>query len=160
MILELKFHVKNKNTHMYSCTNFQEHSWLGTEDTHTRVITKLSIYPLFLCIFHLSFNCAFHSTNKIDQKWPTTSHRRWCYTSWNSLIFRTDTHTYLFYTITNLYIIWYTPWYFFIILARNADTYMTHIAVSKYMLTDDIWRITYISGNYNVRAFTWYAYSW
>ena len=119
-----------------------------------------SIYPLFLCIFHLSFNCAFHSTNKIDQKWPTTSHRRWCYPSWNSLIFRTDTHTYLFYTITNLYIIWYTPWYLFIILARNADTYMTHIAVSKYMLTDDIWRITYISGNYNVRAFTWYAYSW
>jgi len=37
---------------------------------------------------------------------------------------------------------------------------MTHIAVPKYMLTDDILKVTYISRNYNVRAFTWYVYSW
>jgi len=28
------------------------------------------------------------------------------------------------------------------------------------MLTDDIRRVTYISRNYNVRAFTWCVYSW
>ena len=55
MILGLKIHMENINMYMYLCTNFQEHWYLDTEDTHTRVITKLSIFPcFFLCIFHLS----------------------------------------------------------------------------------------------------------
>jgi len=67
MILELKFHVKNMGIYMYACTKFQEHLYLATEDTHTRVITKLSIFLVFLCIFHLSFKCAFHSPTKLHK---------------------------------------------------------------------------------------------
>jgi len=129
---------------MYICTNFQEHSYLYTEDTHTGAITKQLFFLVFLCIFHLlSFNCAFHSTTKIDWKWPTTSHLRWCHTLWNALIFRADSHTYPFYIISTFHTIWCTPWYFLIILARNADIYITHTAVPKYILTDDIWRFIY-----------------
>ena len=95
---------------------------------------------------------------QIDQKWPTTYYQIWCYTSWNVLISRTDTHTCLIYIITTFHMIWYAPWYLLIILSRNAGT--SHITVSKYMLTDDIRRVTYISRNCKVRAFTWYAYSW
>ena len=84
---------------------------------------KTAIFSLFLCVFFTSPpNCAFHQTTKIAQKWPTTSHRRWCFTSWNVSIFRTDTYTCLIYNMTTFYMIWYTPWYFLIILSRNADT--------------------------------------
>ena len=67
MILELNFHVKIMGMYMYMCTNFQEHSYLDTEDTHTRVITKQLFFLVFLCIFHLSFNCAFHSPSKLPK---------------------------------------------------------------------------------------------
>ena len=83
---------------------------------------KTAIFPCFFVYFSPLFQLCLPLTNKIDQKWPTTSHRRWCYTTWNALIARIDTRTYLFYNITNFHIIWYTPWYFLIILARNADT--------------------------------------
>jgi len=47
MILGLKIPMENINMYMYLCTNFQEHWYLDTEDTHTRVITKLSIFLVF-----------------------------------------------------------------------------------------------------------------
>jgi len=50
MILELHILVKNIHTYMYACANFQEHLELDTEDTRTRVIIKLSIFPVFLLI--------------------------------------------------------------------------------------------------------------
>ena len=50
MILGLKIPMENINMYMYLCTNFQEHWYLDTEDTHTRVITKLSIFLVF-CVY-------------------------------------------------------------------------------------------------------------
>ena len=32
LILELKMHTKNRNVHVYTCTNFQEHLNRGRED--------------------------------------------------------------------------------------------------------------------------------
>ena len=51
MILGLKIPMENINMYMYLCTNFQEHWYLDTEDTHTRVITKLSIFLVFFVYF-------------------------------------------------------------------------------------------------------------
>jgi len=53
MSLELKIPMETKNTYMYMCTNFQEHSHLETEDTHTQVITN-SLFFLFFCVFFTS----------------------------------------------------------------------------------------------------------
>ena len=76
MILGLKIHMENINMYMYLCTNFQEHWYLDTEDTHTRVITKLSIFLVFFVYFSPLLQLCLPLTNKIAQKWPTTSHRR------------------------------------------------------------------------------------
>ena len=35
LILELKMHAKNRNTHMYTCTNFQKHLHRGREDVQS-----------------------------------------------------------------------------------------------------------------------------
>ena len=32
LILELRIHTKNRNIHVYTCTNFQKHSEIGRED--------------------------------------------------------------------------------------------------------------------------------
>ena len=79
-------------------------------------------FPSFSVYFPPLLQLCLPLTNKIAQKWPTTSHRRWCYTSWNALIFRTDTQSHLFYIITNFHMIWYTSWCSLIILTRNAHT--------------------------------------
>ena len=50
MILELKIPMENINIHMYVCTNFHEHSYLDTEDTHTRMITN-SLFFLVFCVY-------------------------------------------------------------------------------------------------------------
>ena len=42
--------------------------------------------------------------------------------------------------------------------SKCAYLNVTHYGL-KYMLTDDVRRVTYVSRNQNVRAFTWYAYS-
>jgi len=51
MSLELKIHTKNIHTHIYTCTNFQEHLDIDIEDTCTLVITKLSLISCFLAYF-------------------------------------------------------------------------------------------------------------
>ena len=54
LILELKMHAKNRNVHVYTCTNFQELLNRGREDV--RVIetsdhkTHICIFPLFLIL--------------------------------------------------------------------------------------------------------------
>ena len=53
LILELKMHAKNRNVHVYTCTNFQELLNRGREDM--RVIgsdhkTHICIFPLFLIL--------------------------------------------------------------------------------------------------------------
>ena len=54
MIQELKITMINMNIHMYMCTNFHEHSYLDTEDTHTRMITN-SLFFLVFCVYFSPF---------------------------------------------------------------------------------------------------------
>jgi len=55
MILELIIHTKNRNVHMYTRADFQEHLERDVEDirVYTRVITKLShsVYFPITCLF-------------------------------------------------------------------------------------------------------------
>ena len=50
LILELQIHTKNRNTYVYTCTNFLEHAQRDREDV--RVANECSqnarIFPLFL----------------------------------------------------------------------------------------------------------------
>ena len=75
MILGLKIHMENINMYMYLCTNFQEHWYLDTEDTHTRVITKLSIFLVFCVYFPPLLQLCLPPNHQIAQKWPTTSYQ-------------------------------------------------------------------------------------
>jgi len=87
-------------------TNFLLWYHCNEEVTYARALEK----RCFCVYFQPLLQLCLPLTNKIAQKWPTTSHRRWYYTSWNEPIFRTDTHTCLFYNITIFHTIWYTPW--------------------------------------------------
>lgn len=51
MSLELKIHTKNMNTHIYTRTDFQEHSERVTEDMRARMITKTLLFFLFFCLY-------------------------------------------------------------------------------------------------------------
>ena len=114
-------HGKHKhiNVHMYEFSGafIPIHRRYAYASDH-----KTAIFPCFFVYFSPLFQLCLPLTNKIDQKWPTTSRRRWCYTSWNAPIFRTNTHTCLFYIISTFHAFWCTPWYLLIILVRNADT--------------------------------------
>ena len=50
-ILELKMHARNMRTHVYARTNFQARFDRDTEDVCARVLTKLSYFFLFFCLY-------------------------------------------------------------------------------------------------------------
>ena len=91
--------IQNMNIYMYTHINFQEYSYLDIEDTYASDHKK-TIFPLFFGVFS-----TFRTAIKITQKWRTTSHQIWCYTSGNTFISRAHLHTYLIKHATTLQVI-------------------------------------------------------
>ena len=89
--------IQNINIYMYMHINFQEYSYLDIEDT--LVITKRLFFSFF------GVFSTFRTAIKITQKWRTTSHQIWYYTSGNTFIFRAHLHTYLIKHATALQVI-------------------------------------------------------